>query len=361
MKCRRLFAIFSQLVFAIGFTLCLAESGVAGAPPTRTDATSLALEGRHLSQQQAQQLEEALKSAPDDLSIRTKLIGYYWGQFRSTVARQVHQQHVLWVIKNHPEAEISGLPECTLNPHLDDGAYKEAEALWKQQVDHHPADPAVLRNAAAFFLLQDATFAEGLLKKGEALESTNPLWPERLGQLYSLEVQTACESDVPLRAAKALAAYERAYGLTARDLQRTYLLSDLATAAFDAGALEKAKSYAALAIDAAKRWPSDWNAGNDIHHGNLILGRVALREGDVEKAKRFLILAGKTHGSPQLNSFGPNMVLAKDLLERGERTAVLKYLSLCGRFWSSGQTTLHDWTATIKAGGTPDFGANLFY
>ncbi|MDQ2731693.1 MAG: hypothetical protein M3Y56_08550, partial [Armatimonadota bacterium] len=62
---------------------------------------------------------------------------------------------------------------------------------------------------------------------------------------------------------------------------------------------------------------SSWQYGNNIHEANQILGLAALREGRVADAKRYLIAAGKTPGSPQLNSFGPHMVLAQELLSRG--------------------------------------------
>jgi hypothetical protein len=48
--------------------------------------------------------------------------------------------------------------------------------------------------------------------------------------------------------------------------------------------------------------------------------------GDIEEAKKQLLLAGKTPSSPQLNSFGPNMILAKELLDKGEKDTVLHYL-----------------------------------
>jgi len=371
MKPQCILAIVRQTMFGLGLALflalCLPGLGSASAPPAapscRRDATSLAIEGSRLSQEQAQQLEDTLNLAPDDLSIRTKLIGYYWGQFRSTSARKAHQQHVLWVIENHPEAEIAGIPEGTLNPHLDGEAYEQAAALWKQETANHPADPTVLGHAAAFFLIFDSPLAESLLKKVEALEPENARWPQHLGDLYSLpsRAPTQPEPDASNRAGDALAAFERAYARTEGDLAKSYLLTSLARSAFSAGSLEKAKAYAELALDAAKRWPSDWNAGNAAHYGNIILGRVALRTGDVENAKAHLISAGATHGSPQLNSFGPNMALAKEFLDRGERAAVIEYLTLCAKFWSSGKDKLANWTATIKGGGTPDFGANLSY
>ena len=67
--------------------------------------------------------------------------------------------------------------------------------------------------------------------------------------------------------------------------------------------------------------------------GHMVLGRVALKRGDVETAKRELLLAGATPGSPQLDSFGPNMSLAKDLLEKKQADTVIEYFALCVKFW----------------------------
>ena len=66
-----------------------------------------------------------------------------------------------------------------------------------------------------------------------------------------------------------------------------------------------------------------------------MLGRVALKEGNIEEAKHYLFKAGKTPGSPQLNSAGPSFGLACKLLEKGEKSAVLEYLDLVGKFWAN--------------------------
>jgi hypothetical protein len=93
----------------------------------------------------------------------------------------------------------------------------------------------------------------------------------------------------------------------------------------------------------------------------MVLGRIAVREGRIEDAKRFLIEAGKSPGSPQLDSFGPDMGLAKDLLEKGERDTVLEYFQLCRKFWEVGRRgKLDQWTKDVKAGKMPDFGLNLY-
>jgi hypothetical protein len=62
-----------------------------------------------------------------------------------------------------------------------------------------------------------------------------------------------------------------------------------------------------------------------------------------------------------MNSFGPNVSLAKDLLEKGERDAVIQYLELCRKFWKMDNGRLDQWIKEIKAGKVPQFGANLVY
>jgi tetratricopeptide (TPR) repeat protein len=145
------------------------------------------------------------------------------------------------------------------------------------------------------------------------------------------------------------------------DIGRFYALADAAKAAFEVGETEKARAHAQEALDLASRFRDDWNYGNAIHDGHMVLGRIALRNGDVETAKRELVEAGRTPGSPQLNSFGPNMSLARDLLERKETDAVTTYFALCTTFWKLERGNLGRWSALAKAGEIPDFGANLFY
>ncbi len=101
--------------------------------------------------------------------------------------------------------------------------------------------------------------------------------------------------------------------------------------------------------------------GEAVHVGSLVLGELALRAGDVEQAKTYLLAAGKTVGSPVLKSFGPNMRLAKDLLDHGERATVIDYLKLCARFWQTNDHRAEQWIHVLEHGGSPDFGPNLHY
>lgn len=127
------------------------------------------------------------------------------------------------------------------------------------------------------------------------------------------------------------------------------------------GLLDPADRFARELLSLAQSFRDDWNYGNAVHKGHLILGRVALSRGDIATARSELLLAGDTPGSPQLDSFGPNMRLAKELLEAGERAVVLEYFERCRRFWQMGGPALARWIAAIEASRAPDFGPNLRY
>jgi hypothetical protein len=136
-----------------------------------------------------------------------------------------------------------------------------------------------------------------------------------------------------------------------------------ALAASDAADYDRAESKARELLAMAESDPKDPFYGHAIYYGNLVLGRVALgRDHDVVKAKQALLAAGKSHGSAGLNSFGPNMSLAKELLEAGERDSVLEFFDECRSFWRMGKAKLDAWSADIKGCcRLPHFGANLVY
>jgi len=157
-----------------------------------------------------------------------------------------------------------------------------------------------------------------------------------------------------------LAALEKkTAGLSGRDL--FYQLADVAKKAFNAGEIDKARVYSKQLLQMARQYPKDWNYGNAIFYGNFVLGRIAIQQGNVKQAGEYLLAAGATVGSPQLDSFGPNMTLAKELLEKGQSDVVLQYFALCEKFWEDGRHKLDDWNSAVRGGEIPDFGPNLNY
>ena len=146
-----------------------------------------------------------------------------------------------------------------------------------------------------------------------------------------------------------------------REMRHYYALGRDAKKAFEAGDFATARKDAEELRLEAPNFKDDWNYGNAIQDSNLVLGRLALRDGNVEQAKKYLIAAGNSPGSPQMDSFGPNMSLAKDLLAIGENATVVAYLNECKRFWADDYGTLGRWIVEINAGKKPDFGSNIVY
>lgn len=147
------------------------------------------------------------------------------------------------------------------------------------------------------------------------------------------------------------------------ETERFYEIRQIMEKAFSNGEIDSAEKLALEYLQLATSKKDNWNYGNAIHHANLILGRIALKNDDIQSAKTYLIKAGKTPGSPQLNSFGPNMVLAKELLEKGEKETVIEYINLTKKFWRwiMSWWKIRKWKKAIKKGLIPDFGANLIY
>lgn len=145
------------------------------------------------------------------------------------------------------------------------------------------------------------------------------------------------------------------------EYERFYALNDAAKESFVVGKTNDAQKYAEELLSILPKYKNNWNYGNAVQNSNLVLGRIAVANGQIDKAKKLLLEAGRSPGSPQMNTFGPNMSLANDLLKQGEKDVVLKYFELCRKFWESHDGKLDEWTSTVKNGSIPDFGANLVY
>lgn len=134
------------------------------------------------------------------------------------------------------------------------------------------------------------------------------------------------------------------------------LLNDLAKTAYKAGDFSSSEKYALDLLELSEKYSDDWNFGNAIHDGYMVLGLNAVEKKDLTLASQFLIKAGSTPGSPQLNSFGPNMTLASILIKNGENVAVRDYFDLVEKFWKLERGRLDLWSTSVQDGRVPDFG-----
>lgn len=258
--------------------------------------------------------------------------------------------HVLWIIEHAPESPWADHPPLLHN--LAPCDHGRVKGLWLAHVEANPRNPTILAHAARFFLRDESDRAEQLLVRAVELEPDAPEWRTRLARLHDLDAQSVAPNVGSARTA--LGHHEAALARTTDPRARSYALPAAAEAARRAGETAQARAYAVELLDLAGSLSRDWNHGNAIHDGHRVLGHLALLEGDVDGARRHLLAAGATPGSPQLNSFGPELTLAKDLLAAGERAAVLEYLALCERFWEHRADALRHWRSEIEAGGTPE-------
>ena len=149
----------------------------------------------------------------------------------------------------------------------------------------------------------------------------------------------------------------------ANQIKKFYLISNLAPAALAANQVEKARLYAEQLLELGQAMQTTPRFGPSLlsdgtHIGNMVLGQIAFLNGDIQGAKERLLQAGDVPGSSTLNSFGPDMLLAKELIGKGSRDTVLKYFDLCAKFWQNDRGRLADWKQVVKHGGEPNFGAN---
>jgi tetratricopeptide (TPR) repeat protein len=322
--------------------------------PDKVRAIDDALSGSKLRPDEVAELEAVITNDPDDLSARTKLLGFYGhDRYVNEASKKRHCDHVLWITQNRPDADVAGTPFCHVNAISDADAYKQAKRLWLSHLQREPRNLKFLRHAADFVLLNEPKLAEEWFKQARQLDPTDPTWSDCLGHLYLLHRTKDA-------AVLALAEFEAAQQIDRSEESKSTRLVALAKSAYDAGNFEKAASYAEDVLKTTTTAdPSQ--CGEAVHHGNLVLGRVALRNGKINAARDRLLKAGQTAGSAPLCSFGPNMSLAKELLELGERDTVLQYFALCRKFWSYRPERLDDWERQVIANRIPDFGANLFY
>jgi tetratricopeptide (TPR) repeat protein len=130
-------------------------------------------------------------------------------------------------------------------------------------------------------------------------------------------------------------------------------LDDAAELAYKIEDYEKAKAYSKESLSLSSNHQNDWNYGNSIHNSNMVLGRLSLKDGDTEKAKEYLLESAKSKGSPQLDTFGPSLKLANELLIAGERDAVLSYLHSISQFWEMDDGCVSQWITQIENNETP--------
>lgn len=125
--------------------------------------------------------------------------------------------------------------------------------------------------------------------------------------------------------------------------------------------VEKAFILASDLVETSKKYKDNLMHDTVLHHAYTVLGKIALLNNNIEKAKVDLIASSEISYSPTLQSFGPSMALANSLLLEGEKDVVLQYLNKSKMYWAAGENILDEWILVINNNEIPNFGANINY
>jgi len=309
---------------------------------------ALTVSGHGATEAMVKEMQERIARDPSDLDARLVLLAHCDARHEARGCRE----HLLWFIEKHPDH-----PALRFGVHvspMDGDLYLEAHDLWTRQVAAHPTSVSVLVNAASFYSAFDGERALALYAKARALDPTNVTLMTSAADAHMLRARVIGHGKPdPTEAAAALADYQAA--LEHKSASSFPVAGRAAKAALAAG---QSKVAAALAEESVKA--EGPMSGDEVHAGNIVLGKLALEGGDVRGAADHLVSACKTTATPVLRSFGPDMTLATDLLQRGERQAVLDYLDACTRIWDRGRERLIRWKSEIEQGSQPELKGNVF-
>ena len=180
---------------AIGVTLLGAITTITAQRTASRDTLrqNILAEGWKVTSLEAAQFESELMRDPAKVSLRTRLLSYYY-QYRISEPRL---RHIEWLIQNHPDADLfltasditAMYPNWTgLNKAAD---YQRARVLWLRQTERFPANAKVLANAAMALAGADSEVSLGLVKRARAVEPGNPGWTKWLAKIYELAIRSS--------------------------------------------------------------------------------------------------------------------------------------------------------------------------
>jgi hypothetical protein len=300
---------------------------------------------RSMTKDKAAQLESDVQKKPEDIDSRLSLIGYYSWNGRTVVDQVRLRTHVLWFIEHHPEHPATAEPSLRDLPDDPDGNL-QIQALWRKNIELRGNETDVLKNAEKFFFSRDPEEADRIIHLLSEKEPLSHQWPDELAKLYNMfGIPGYFTEDASERTREA---YRRVLELTHDQRAREALAGDMAEAAFRSGNLSGSVQLAKIFLQSSDR--------SAMQRANTLLGRVALRSKDVDGAKQYLLDSSKPAASRYIEVAGPMMVLAKELLDNGERDVVVQYLENCLSLWPHGEDVLHLWISDIKNGRKPGFG-----
>lgn len=279
-------------------------------------ALSAYREGRHrVDIHEARLLEDRVRRDQWDVVRRCKLLGFYRHE-KSQNAPKRWCNHAEWLIKSCPDERF--IPFVLHIP--QDVSEEQLDALKKcfmQKVKRNPKNANVAGHAAMFFNQSDAVTAQKLFKKAMKLAPDHELWHRESVNLHVKKAHNSKEEKHILDAYKTGLKFVKKFNKVPQ--KRGPIALVLGTL-FDLALESNDFKMAHLLLKKIKHSELDKVFPHRKHE---CAGLLAIKEGDLETAKKQLLkVAKKQQGSPRLK-------LAEQLFNAGETDCVCEYLEFC--------------------------------
>ena len=315
------------------------------------------------------QLKAEIDKDPMSEEARVRLLQEFLGEpLRYDDPLRIEQ--IRWLLQHRPRHPVCATPFVAVDPESAPVAYAELKAMWLRHVAEAPTDVKLVRGAAAFIAKESTDEGKALIRSAlTRLPDAAALWFD-LGRI----------SRDP---GERLAAYEKAREFGE---QNSNLLVWIAETAFEAGEFAKAQRAAdeliALVDEARARYGDklDWTErGRDIwlrarevsacsdeaseivdaiaqhgyrkHWAHTVLGLLACRDEDVDRAIFHLRESANLRPDYRLSSYGPSGDLLRQVCIRGRWEDALIYVGAWENTWDDER--LEQWTGAVMERRVP--------
>jgi hypothetical protein len=298
------------------------------------------LSGHELAAGKIEILESELSESPADLPLRMSVIGYYGKQqFRSPDARAALCAHLRWLIKH---SEVNTLLTWLLLAQFGASCTPKQFGLMREdfleQITNQPTNSDLIGYAGCFLMWRDYERGSELLERAMRLDPEDDMWPGRLCLFSYFEFIGALNLYKQYFAERCL--HFGKIELQLRNAPPRMSHRYMAESALYLSQLDLAVRYARqLAKDGSPLYEQTANA---------ILGRIALRKGNVPKAIHYLQIQ-----KPGYHNLCATWELATELLKRAENDAVIATINSYKGIVA--KRLRNKWIEEINAGRIPRF------
>ncbi|MCC6698718.1 MAG: hypothetical protein IT365_24045 [Candidatus Hydrogenedentes bacterium] len=317
------------------------------------------IKGRRLPREDGPDLYKALLAEPDNVLLRVRLLGYIEAhplKRSSLKATGARVENIIWFITNMPHHRLLSHTGIEYSVDAPDDVYERIAKCWMDAMASHPGDVQVVFNAVAFFEFHQPRTSLKLLL------ASLPAAPGDTDHLYLMHriyrrIEHR-EGGCAFRATdRILPKLDKRSGPNAWAKYGIFL----AELAMKCGEFEDAKKHLENFLQNTR--PNEiYDLDFERHRAHTLLGLVALKEGDVQRASEELRASAEVPDSPALTETGPSMRLAQDLTRAGEKDVVVEFLGLWKDRWVGPRSVfLEQWEDEIQLGQEPDFGPNVSY